>query len=200
MSRSALLVVSACLLASGCVPRLTSPADTDTGPVGSWEAPVNTWPVAAPPADLVGEGFTAGDLVPDFRLVDQFGDEVSLWQFYGDVIVLDISTMWCSPCRDLAETTAETQEDYEAEGFMYLTILPENVEGENPTPEDVVAWVETFEIASPVVADPDKGYTAGAVPDGTYPVVLVIDRDMRVYADIAPPTDAVLRDTVEEIL
>lgn len=191
-----ILAPAVLLLASACVPHLNSPQEE----VSEWEAPVNSWPASQPPDGLQGEGFGEGKLAPDFRLVDQFGDEVSLYQFYGNLVVLDISTMWCSPCRDLAEGLAETQEQYEDEGFMYITVLPENTHGEDPSQEDLNAWVEAFEIPSPVVADPEKDYSGPAVPDGSYPVVLVLDRELVVYRDVSPPTDAAVRTALDELL
>ena len=76
------------LLATGCVPELTSPAGTVLE-VSDYTAPENSWPMGeAPPASLAAEGFGSGQVVPDMRLMDQYGDEVSLWQFYGLVVAL----------------------------------------------------------------------------------------------------------------
>ncbi len=46
------------------------------------------------PADLAGTGWSNGDVANNFTLVDQFGDEVELYQFYGQVIVLDVFAYW----------------------------------------------------------------------------------------------------------
>ena len=35
----------------------------------------------------------------DFELVDQNGTTRSLYEFYGQPIVLDLSAMWCGPCN-----------------------------------------------------------------------------------------------------
>ena len=56
--------------------------------------------------DLAQEGFREGQVIPDMRLMDQYGDEVSAWQFYGMVIALDFSTEWCAPCQELAKEVA----------------------------------------------------------------------------------------------
>ena len=34
----------------------------------------------------------------NFTLVDQHGNDVSLYDFYKQPIVLDFSVMWCGPC------------------------------------------------------------------------------------------------------
>ena len=40
------------------------------------------------------ETFEVGDVMDDFLLVDQYGDEVDLHHFYGTVILIDSSAEW----------------------------------------------------------------------------------------------------------
>jgi peroxiredoxin len=192
-------------LLTGCYD-LTSPetndTDTDTDATSSWTLPVNSWPSTdGPPDGLQGEEFDVGDIVPDVRLPDQFGAEVSLWQFFGNVIVLDVSTIWCLPCQALAEGTQETQDTYGAQGFTYVTVLQENNYFEPPTIDDLNLWVTEYGLSTPVLSDGDK--TGASVIDPTkpsWPVVLVIDREMRVHEKVDPPEDAGVRAAIEEVL
>lgn len=184
------------MLLAACVPDLgSSPVDT-----AAWTAPDNAWPSATPPADLSGQGFYVGQVAPDFRLLDQNGDDVSLWQFYGRPVVLDISTMWCRPCQQLATGAADTAQAYAADGLVYLTVLPENVQGDPPTTDDLDAWVQAFGLDSPVVADPGRVWSAPAVPHGQYPFVAVLDAGMQVGARVDPPTDDNLRAAIDGVL
>ena len=187
------------LMALGCVPELTSPHD-DSG-AGTWTAPSNTWPVSIPPADLVGEGHAEGQIIPDFLRMDQHGDMVSLWQFYGSVVVIDISTMWCGPCAALADGVTETWHDYQDQGFMYLTLLPEDdVTAAVPDQEDLVRWATDHGILAPVLQD-GIGRSYEMVPEATYPRIFVIDRQMKVAVDkVNPAEDAAIRAAVEALL
>jgi hypothetical protein len=58
--------------------------------------PENSWSHAT--VDEVPEvsdcGVRTGDTVCNFTMVDQFGDDVELYQFSGKVIVLDIYAEW----------------------------------------------------------------------------------------------------------
>ncbi len=182
---------------SGCIPRLhTHRNDTDEVQT-SWIAPDNTWSVATPPPGLNGEGYELGDVIPDFRLIDQFGADVSLWQFYGNVVLLDISTIWCGPCQALAEHTEETWRDYADEGFVYLTLIQEDANSAPPDAQDLMLWVDEFELTAPVLADGDKT----GIPDvSDYPKLLVIGRDMKIRQEIDPPDDAHVRAAVEDAL
>ncbi len=193
------ILVSALL--AGCTPTLTTPGGVDE--VVDYAAPVNTWPVGqAPPGDLAEEGFSDGQVVPDLRLMDQHGDEVSLWQFYGMVVALDFSTIWCGPCQKLADEVDEVQESYESQGFIYISVLPENGDGEIPTLEDLEYWAELHEITAPIVAD-DEGHSYEVVVPGkdAFPAVVVIGRDMRVHTEKVQPTeDAAIRLAIEDAL
>ncbi len=188
------------LLPMGCIPSLTSPdSETDTTPQ-EWTAPENDWPMGVPPLGLVAGGFETGEVVPDFRLTDQKGQEVSMWQFHGEVVALDISTMWCSPCRELAEGAEETWEEFEADGFVYLTVLPENVERETPSLEDLNAWGDTFGISQPIISDPERLYSGDAVPGEAFPQVYIIGRDLVVRERLSVPTDGNLRASLNRVL
>jgi thiol-disulfide isomerase/thioredoxin len=184
------------VIAMGCVPELYS----DGGTGGDWVPPAtNSWELATPPDDLVAQGYQEGQVPPDLRLVDQHGDEVSLWQFYGDVVLLDISTMWCAPCQELALHTQETQEDYEAEGFTYVTVLQQDVEGGDVELPEVLEWTEAFDIEAPTLADPDR-LTEPAISQGQYPAVLVIGRDMTIATRVKTVTDGEVRKAIEGAL
>lgn len=188
------------LLLTACVPDLTSPGGSDTGATSDWVAPTNTWPVSSPPASLRGEGFETGQVMPDFLLMDQHGDEVSLWQFYGSVVVVDISTMWCGPCATIADGVTETWHEYRDQGFMYLTLLPEDNLADVPDQEDLQRWASDHNIEAPVLQD-DIGRSYQMVPDAAYPRIFVLDRDLRVAVDrVNPADDASIRAAVESLL
>ena len=188
------LICLSALVCAGCVPVL--PLDSDTQDQVCLE---NTWGVGTPPEDLVGEGFYEGQILPDGKMLDQHGNQVCMWQFYGNVIAVDISTMWCKPCQELAESTEETAEDYHDQGFAYLTLLPQNIEGDPPSQDDLNFWGDTFGISAPILADPESAYTASAIENGQYPVLLVVDREMRVAQRLSVPSDPELRSAIDEV-
>lgn len=190
---------------AACTPHLECPEELQKS--GDWAAPTNSWPIAAgAPGELsetgcaaVG-GFEQGATAADFRLGDQFGDEVSLWQFYGNVIVLDFSTMWCAPCAELAKEIDHTVDDYEAEGFTYLTMLTQTVAGEQPVAEDLTKWAVDNSISQPVLTV-DSELEVQVMTGYAYPRILVVDRDMTVaVADVQPIEDAAVRAAIDSLL
>ena len=181
----------------GCTPHLVSVEEEITGL--NWEAPENDWPSSDPPNTLEGEGFSEGQVPHDFRFPDQHGDEVSLWQFYGSVILLDISTMWCGPCQQIARDVDETWKEYRDQGFMYLTVLPEDLEKGSVGASDLNVWASNFQIEAPVLAD-NEGYGYIVEPNQVWPVVMLIDRNMRVVAERIAPNDDAIRNAIEGAL
>ena len=69
--------------------------DDDTG--GNEYGPPNAWWHAQAddvPPNLTGEGYGNGDIAHNFVLTDQNGDQVELYQFFGQVIVIDVFAFW----------------------------------------------------------------------------------------------------------
>lgn len=66
------------------------PEPAEYGPENSW------WHALEDdvPGDLAGTGYREGDIAYNFTARDQFGDEVELYQFHGQVIVLDLFAEW----------------------------------------------------------------------------------------------------------
>ena len=64
------------------------PADESDHPyIGEW--PRGPWP-----ADLESNGAGVGDIAEDFLLQDQFGENVKLWSFYGQVVLIENAAPW----------------------------------------------------------------------------------------------------------
>ena len=186
------------LLLAGCTPVLTSP---DGGvEFEEWLRPENAWPQGDDPSRLEGTGYKQGDVIHDFRMLDQNGEEVALWQFYGMVVLLDFSATWCGPCRVLAADAQETYADYADQGFVYVTVLFENEDNLPPLQSELQEWAELYELQSPVVSD-DLGYAYTVEPNSGWPALMVIDRDMVVAVErVVPTTDAAVRAAIDSVL
>ncbi len=189
------------LVLTACVPVLSSPKVEDSGgtSTGGYDLPENGWPKTAPPAGLEGQGYAVGDVLEDFRMPDQQWETTTLWQFYGNVILVDISTMWCSPCQAIAVDVQGTADDFRDEGFVYVTVLAQDMGSTPPDQAELNLWADSFGINEPVLSDQD-GWYVGAVPSATFPGLMVVGRDMTVVARDIPASDEAIRTAIEAAL
>ena len=120
----------------------------------------------------------------NFTLKDQNDEDVSLYDFYGSTIVLDLSAMWCGPCQIAARDVQATVERFADHDVRYISVLIDNQQGERPTLADAQTWANTFGITSePVLqgsrdilnADPTQGW-----PLGSWPTFVLITSDMKI--------------------
>lgn len=67
----------------------------------------------------------AGQKAPGFTLSDQFGKEVSLKDFKGKVVYMDIWASWCAPCLIQIKRSEEIKKHFEGNQdvvFLYVSI------------------------------------------------------------------------------
>ena len=145
-----------------------------------------------------------GQSICNLALKDQ-NDKV--WQLHslkGNVVLLDFSAMWCSPCQNAAATVQKTQDDYESEGFRYITVLIDDPDGGTIELDDVQAWVNSYRINTATVLqgnrdlidyDAVKGY-----PLASWPTFVFVDRDMNIYYGMYGFNEEFIRSKIEEML
>ncbi len=128
---------------------------------------------------------TVGEHPCNFTLSDQDDEEVSLYDFYGSTIILDLSAMWCGPCQAAGSDVQETVERFSDEDLSYITVLIENLSGEPPTQSDAQLWASSLGIESePILrgsrdllnANPSLGW-----PLTSWPTFILITSEMEVY-------------------
>jgi len=131
----------------------------------------------------------------------------TLWELYdyeGDVILLDLSVMWCGPCQSAAATVQNTQDDYESQGFRYVTILIEDVTGDTVEIDEIELWRETFGIETATVLQGSRDLIDYSATDGfpitAWPMFILVDRDLTIYWGMYGFSEEMLRESIEEIL
>ena len=182
------------------IPVLETPKDT--APQTDWMPPDNRWPSSSPPANTQGEGFDAGQIISDYAFFDQYGDEVSLWQFYGNIVLFDISAEWCAPCKILAEEIEATQNDYHDRGFVYVSYIAEANSNLDPVDTSVLMhWATDHSIESAPVLGSENDLRPLLVPTYAYPRLILIGRNLKVIEpDIFPQNDQTIRQKILEAL
>ena len=119
---------------------------------------------------------TLGQPAPDFTAIHaSTGDTVSLADYQGQVVLLNIWATWCAPCE--AEMPA-IQRLYQQMGPKGLRVLAVSVDEEASTRE-VLEWTAKRHLTFDILHDPsraiEKQYRSIGVPES-----FVIDREGRV--------------------
>jgi len=102
-------------------------------------------------------GGKIGAMVCNHKSTDQNGDEWQLYDYWGDIVVLDFSAMWCPPCHEAAEDMQVMQDIYEDDGVQFVTILLQDFMGQLPSEDSLNMWADTFGFETiPVLGDNGK--------------------------------------------
>jgi peroxiredoxin len=106
---------------------------------------------------------------PTFTLVARGGQEVSLAQYKGQVVMLNFWASWCGPCRQEMPLLESIYKKYNKMGF---TLLGVNVE---PDSQAANEWLKATPVSFPILYDKDskvsKLYDVAGMPS-----TVIIDR------------------------
>jgi len=89
-------------------------------------------------------GTEENTIAVNFTSTDQNGNNISLYDYQGQVILIDFTADWCGPCRQKAETAEQFYQQYKNRGFIYILIV---IEG------DPKVWADTYGLTFPVLDD-----------------------------------------------
>ena len=129
------------------------------------------------------QGRKRGRRAYNFSLYDQRGNLVSLYDYLGSVVLIDLCTMWCGPCQREAAQLEQLYQTYGAQGLVVLTAVFQNTNGNPPTQEDCLQWANTYGTTFPTMADVFEG-VYGAFTGRTFrstkkfPYNVIVDRNM----------------------
>jgi len=107
---------------------------------------------------------------PELTLTNLEGEEESLEDHLGEVVMVNFWATWCPPCKAELPVLQEYYEDHADDGFTIIGI------DANETQERVASFIETTDIAYPIWIDLEsEGSRAFNV--NSYPSSFIIDRD-----------------------
>jgi peroxiredoxin len=106
---------------------------------------------------------------PAFTLASRGGQDVSLAQYKGQVVMLNFWASWCGPCRQEMPLLESIYKKYNKMGF---TMLGVNVEPDSNAAND---WLKATPVSFPILYDRDskvsKLYDVAGMPS-----TVIIDR------------------------
>ena len=113
-------------------------------------------------ASLAWAADTLSGPAPGFALHSRDGEQISLADLKGEVVMINFWATWCVPCRQEMPHLQALYERYNSLGFELLAV---NVED---NPEGARKWLEATPVTFPVLFDPknevSKLYDVVAMP------------------------------------
>ena len=149
-------------------------ATTPYGPENAWYHAPDASLVPDEPAEDV---WTRGEQVPNLRFTDQNGDEVWLYQFFGQTIYLDWAAEWCGPCHSYAPYFGELNQEY-GDRAVVITVLLQNGEFEPGDADTVARWVAEHGSDGPILWLDAEQAARVQEPDA-WPQVDLVDPGLR---------------------
>ena len=117
-----------------------------------------------------------GDFIQTFVEQDNNGNTFSLDNYKGKVILLNISAMWCSPCRSEASELMEIYNTYKERGLEIVQCIYQDEDGNASDQSDIQRWIKEFILSFIVLTDPDESLT-GFFSFGGIPFNVIVGRD-----------------------
>ena len=108
---------------------------------------------------------TERPLAPDFTVTDKNGNEVSLSDFAGKPVVLNLWASWCSPCKSEMPAFDAAYAEY---GNDIVFMMVNLTDGQGETLTTAKRFLETVDYEFPVYFDTDlevaMNYSIGSIP------------------------------------
>ncbi len=114
-------------------------------------------------------GVKPGSKAPEFTLKTLKGEEISLRDLRGKVVLLNFWATWCPPCKEEMPLFVEVYRKYREKGFEILAVSMDS------KPEPVEKFVREYRFPFPVLMDDGNVSTKYGVQG--LPTSFLIDRD-----------------------
>jgi peroxiredoxin len=138
-----------------------------------------------------------GFLAPDFELATLQGEKISLGQFAGRPVLVNIWASWCPPCKAEMPDMQRIHAEYEALGLVILAVNATNQDSPRAAADFATQQGLTFPILMDTDGSVTRKYAVQALPSSFF-----IGRDGTIRRVMigGPMSAAFLRAEVESLL
>jgi len=155
------------------------------------------------------DAYQEGDIMANIENTDIYGQEMDLYSFCGDYVVLTQSAEWCGPCQNLASMMADDMAEIRetVPNFTFYEELYQDNAGDEPDASVLRLWRRNFDLNGtddvehdeiPVVSPPDNTAeemnwinASGGIPA----TLLIAPNGTVIWSGVNHPDDYYLYDT-----
>ncbi len=120
---------------------------------------------------------------PGFTLKNLRGENASLSDYHGKVVLLNFWATWCAPCRKEMPSMEKLWQTYREQGLVILAVSTDNG-GESR----IKSFARRLKLTFPILLDPDSQASDLYQVSGI-PVSFLIDRQGRIVAHVLGSKD-----------
>ena len=131
-------------------------------------------------------------LAPDFTLKTLDGQEITLSQLKGKVVLLDFWATWCGPCRESIPHLIQLYNHYRGNGFELIGMDV----GERDL-DRVRRFIKSMDIPYPIVVATDdvaKSYRVSGIPE-----TILIDKEGNIRERIAGFSSTIVQELTRKV-
>jgi len=130
-----------------------------------------------PPQDDLGTDI--GDTMENFTLLNEKDEEVSLYDYYGKVLLVIESSANCPYCADEAGSLEQDlYQPYKDQGFEILLLMAANYAGAEPDASFLSGYKDRYEFTFQILGDYRAGVMGKYNDDGYVPFNMLVDKNM----------------------
>lgn len=138
--------------------------------------------------------------VPDISGETVEGGELSLADYRGKVVVLNVWGSWCPPCRSEAPGFAKVSKESEKDGVQFVGINTRDLDAANAKSFD-----RNYGITYPSLFDPSGKlilrFPKGSLNPQAIPSTLILDREGKIAVRaLKPLSEEALREMLEPVV
>lgn len=138
-----------------------------------------------------------GFLAPDFTLDTLDGNQVTLSELRGRIVVINFWATWCLPCREETPALEKAYKQYKDSDAMILGVNLTNQD----SVRDVEAFVQEFGLTYPILLDRD-GSVGYLYQVNGLPTTFFVNRDgiIRTVLVGGPMSETFIRSKIEALI
>jgi peroxiredoxin len=108
-----------------------------------------------------------GDRYADFTIKDVHGNQVSLSDYEGKLVLLEFWSSWCGGCRAENPNLVKTYEKYRSKGFEVLGVSLDEIKESwlKAIEKDRLPWTQVSDLSGPRNSEPAIKYGVTGMPD-----------------------------------